>query len=70
MRKNQAIEEINQKLIEIINLLDILIKRASQNSENMQPWLTSSNTEKATELRNQNPALYDYIIQILKLYFT
>lgn len=69
LRKKQTAEIISQKLSETNNLLDILIKKVSRSAGHSQPWLSSSDSEKAEELRNKNPEMYDYISQILKLYF-
>ncbi|MDE6501301.1 MAG: hypothetical protein K2L10_04395 [Ruminococcus sp.] len=68
-RKKQMAEIISQELIETNNLLDILIKKVSKNTEHPQPWLLNSDSDKAKELRSKNPELYDYISQILILYF-
>lgn len=62
-------EIVSQKLSETNNLLDILIKKVSRSAEHSQPWLSNADSEKAKNLRNKNPELYDYISQILKLYF-
>ena len=70
LRKQQMAEIISQELSEINNLLDILIKKVSQSAEQPQPWLLNSDSDKATELRSKNPELYDYISQILALYFS
>ncbi len=68
--KKQIMEIISQKLSETNNLLDILIKKVSQSSENQQPWLLNSDSDKAKELRSKNPELYDYISQMFALYFS
>lgn len=70
MVKKQTTEEISQKLSEIINLLDILIKKVSQSAEHPQPWLLNSDSDKAKELRSKNSELYDYISQMFVLYFS
>ena len=69
-RKKQMAEIISQELSETNNLLDILIKKVSKNAEPPQPWLLNSDSDKAKEIRSKNPELYDYISQILILYFS
>ena len=63
------IEEISQKISETNNLLDILIKKISQNSTPPQPWLSNENQEKVAELRNKNPELFDMVKGLMDLYY-
>jgi hypothetical protein len=66
---NNQFTSLENKMINIENLISILIKRVSNDSTPPKAWLTSDKQGEATELRNQNPETYDYICEVLKLYF-
>lgn len=53
----------------IQNQIDMLTKKVSNASNTPQAWLTFDKQGKAKELREKNPETFDYICEILKLYF-
>lgn len=61
---------IQQNLTDIAALLDILIKKISNTSTPPKAWLTFDKEAEAKKLREQNLEIYDYICEVLKLYFS
>lgn len=53
----------------IQNQIDMITKKISNISTPPQAWLTFDKQGKAKELREKNPEIFDYICEILKLYF-
>lgn len=61
---------ISNQLIDVIRLLNLLIDKISKSSERPLAWLSEENRPKAEALRAENPERYDYVMKILKLYFS
>ncbi|MBR4627748.1 MAG: hypothetical protein IKO47_08630 [Ruminococcus sp.] len=59
----------NRKLDTTNRLLNILIKKVSNASTPRQPWLPQDRLKEANELSSENPEVYDYICEVLKLFF-
>lgn len=65
----EILSEINSKLNTIIDLLNIQIKRFAKSSNEPKAWIQKKDREEAEKLRELNPEMYDYVIEMLKLYF-
>lgn len=60
---------IKRELETIKNQLDMITKKISNISTPPKPWLTFDKQNEARELREKNPEIFDYVCEVLKLYF-
>ncbi len=67
---NNQFTSLENKMINIENLISILIKRVSNDSTPPKAWLPLELNDEAQELRRRNPEVFDYVFKILKLYFS
>ena len=66
----EELAQIRKAIGETNKLLIMLIKRVSANNSPPMPWLDVRDKERAKELREKNSELYDYVVDMFKLFFT
>ena len=62
---HKQLQDISDKLHRIIKILSIRNTEAGTPA----PWLDLDSWDEAKELREKNPQTYDYVCEMLKLFF-
>ncbi len=66
----KLLSEISYQLSRVINLLEHLVRVTARSSERPLAWLNQEKRPEAERLRAEDPDRYDYVMRILKLFFS
>ena len=64
----QELKKINENLDRIIKRISILHNKKNLSNPRPLAWLEGDESKKTELLRNTNPEMYDYIVEIFKLF--